>query len=206
MAKGYGQAKKKVDSPSRNGKKEYVTSKGIVITLHSMPPLIVTRVAETITFPDKPTYTIKLESGDEEVHDHDKTTLVSPEDRSAWEKYITEYSAAESETTYKILRAVLMEGVDVEIPDEQLIRWKKRQELMGIPVSEDFEEMLIHYKETEIIGGKEDMQDILNEVMKLSGITEEALKVARRSFPNTVESDARGGEGEGSGEPKPQEG
>lgn len=175
---------------------EYVTSKGIVVTLKAMPPLLVTRMASEANFPTKPTYEITTASGDIETHDHEVdpekeiNTLDSDDDRKVWADYLLETDAAEERLTMMTLNAVLMDGVVIKPDDDQITLWASRQRIIGLEVSEDPEERLMHFKETEVVGNKEDMEHILNRVMVLTGVSEEQLEKARASFPDQVEPDA----------------
>lgn len=175
---------------------EYETSSGVVVTLKAMPPLLVTRMASEVGFPDKPTYEITTAAGDVEIHEHEVdeakgiTTLESDEDKKAWDDYVKETEEAENRLTMMTLKAVLLEGVLIEPDDEQITRWASKQKIIGLTVPEDSEERLMMFKETEVVGNKEDMEFILNKVMELTGVSEEQLEKARASFQDQVEPDA----------------
>ena len=118
-------------------------------------------------------------------------------DKEVWAKYQLAYENAEEELTAKMLNAILIEGVFVEeITSAE--RWIKRQQLMGIPVSDDEEERLLHYKQSEIARSSSDIEFIMDKVMELTGVNPEDLALARSSFQDPVEPEPQAGEGEGS--------
>ena len=175
----------------------FTNSKGITVKLTGVPPLVIPMIADSIDYPEKPTYSIETVTGDVEIHEHDETTLATDEDKEVWAKYQLAYENAEEELTAKMLNAILIEGVFVEeITSAE--RWIKRQQLMGIPVSDDEEERLLHYKQSEIARSSSDIEFIMDKVMELTGVNPEDLALARSSFQDPVEPEPQAGEGEGS--------
>jgi hypothetical protein len=167
MSKNYNKPSVKKTS---DREREFTNSAGLVIKIHGLPPLEIPRLAADIEYPSVPTYTVTTATGDTETHQHDETSLTSPE----------------AELTTRILKCVLIEAVEVEITD--LEGWSKRQKLMGMPVSEDPEERMLHYKETQVIRSPEDISEVMRIAMELTGVSEEAIKAAKTSFQGGVES------------------
>jgi hypothetical protein len=181
----------KSDQPKKEKRATFVNSEGVTVHLKSIPPLTIPRISESVTFPEKPIYTITTASGDVEVHTHDETTLTTEEDKKAWEKYLLDNQEAEQELTQKILRAILIQGVVVDpavLETEEFQNWKMEQELMGIPVSDNKASMLLQYKETFLAYDQEDIQSIMSLVMELTGVDEKELALAKASFQDSVES------------------
>lgn len=170
--------------------KMHTSSTGIKITLRGLPPLVIPRLNETIVFPDKPTYEVPTEDGHVEVYEHDLESLNTDEDRAAWDKYLEDLEGAEVELTSKVIKVVLLEGIKVQPKGVEFEKWKKRQALMGMPVSDDEEEMLLHYKETRIIGTAEDIREITLIVMELTGVPKEEIDKLVASFSDSVESES----------------
>jgi hypothetical protein len=165
----------------------FTNSVGETFVLHGLPPLAIPKLAEGIKFPTKPTYTITTATGDIETHEHDATSLSSDEDKKAWAEYISKDAMADAELSSKMLTYVLVEGIVIdEIPN--LDRWLKRQKLVGIEVPEDTEERILLYKQTAVIRSTDDIQNIMQTVMNLTGVSEEAIAMARSSFPDIMES------------------
>jgi hypothetical protein len=169
---------------------EFTNSIGITVTLKGVPPLLVPRIQKSIKFPEKPTYTVKLVTGDEQTFEHDEKSLTTPEDKAAWEKYIEDQKTDEQELSQKTMNAILVEGVSLDETKLDLVRWKKRQEMIGVPVSDDVEEMLQHYKETEVVKNNADMRHIMERVMAITGVSKESIEAAKASFPGDVEPEA----------------
>lgn len=176
----------KKDSSTPSSEATWTTSKGITITLHGVPPLMIPRIAGSVKYPSKPTYTITLPGGATETHEYDTESIKTapPEDVTAWEQYLTDLDAAGKLRVARMFTAILMEGVEVDPSPEALVRWKKRQSMIGIEVSDDEEEAMEQYKETAVIGTNDDMQYIFKRVMELTGVTQEVLDQASATFPD----------------------
>jgi hypothetical protein len=167
----------------------FVNSMGITVHLQGIPPLIIPRISDSVTFPEKPTYQIETASGDFETHTHDKTTISTDEEKKAWAEYLEQNSEAEQTLASRILKAVLIEGVVVKDYSD-FENWKVRQELMGLEVSDNKERMLLHYKETQLARTEEDIESVMNLVMELTGVDPKELDLAKSSFQDTMESEA----------------
>lgn len=184
----------------------YTTTTGRTIMLSGMPPLAVQRIANSVDFPSVPTYTVELASGDTETHDHDETTLDTPEDHAAWEKYIEEQDAADDKQTEMLLKAILVKGVEVKISDEELEEWLEELEVIGLELPKNKKDQQLAYLETEIIATTYDAQQIMEIVMELTGVSEEDIEDARDSFRDTMESAEETDNGEASTDPEDTEG
>ena len=170
----------------------WTSSGGVVVTLHGIPPLLVPRVVGSVQYPSKPTYTIALPGGATETHQHDEKSIETgtDEEKAAWSKYEADLRVANGKRTERLLRAVLLEGVDVNIDEAKLRKWKKRQEIMGIEIPEDAEDLMEVYKETVLIGNVNDMAYIFKRVMELTGVTQEVLDETAATFPDRMESES----------------
>lgn len=189
MAKGKGRSVFGTDISTNINKREseFVNSAGFVFKVRGLPPLVLPRLSEGIEYPKKPTYSITTASGDIETHEHDETTLVSPEDFDAWDQYKSGMQKAEEELSNRMLTCILIEGIDID-DDIDLTRWEKRQKLMGLPVPEDFEEKLLQYKRAQVIRSAWDIQQLMQIVMRLTGVSEEVVELTKNSFPDQMES------------------
>lgn len=165
-----------------------ISSKGVPYILHGLPPLEVPDIYESVNMPTKPTYTVELAGGGTQTFDHDETTLVSDEDKATWQEYLDQVEIADSLLTERMLNAILIEGIEVE--PQNIERWKKRRKMIGLPIPEDEDELLLAYKKSEVACSKEDITDIMTSVMRLTGVSEEAMNKALRSFPDTMEPES----------------
>lgn len=183
--------KEEIEKPRTS---EWRTSRDVEIRINSLPPLLMASLEDVVEFPVKPTYSVETVAGDIEIFEHSEETIKDPatsaEDKLAWTKYKLELNLAEEKLTDITLKTVLYEGVTVVNQEEQLARWCKKRRLIGLPVPEDDEEALLEFKETEVIGTNEDMEYILAESMRLTGVSETVIEAASRSFQDPVESGA----------------
>lgn len=162
---------------------------GYKIILRGMPPLVPERVASSVEMPEVPTYEVETADGSIEVWEHDETTLTTPEDHEAWNKYQKKLAEAETLVTERLLRAILLESVEVEVDSDTLERFRRRQELIGLEPPKDEEELLLYFKETMVLRTTEDVQDLLDVVLELTGVSRKEIDALKASFPDNVESD-----------------
>jgi len=168
----------------------FVNSRGISVKLRPLPPYLIQMASTAIDKPEPPTYVVKLEGGGEEIHTHDQESILqsSQEEQTEWSKYLEKVREADQKATEVLINVVLVEGVEVEIPERE--KWIKKQKLMGLPVPEDEDELLLMFKKTQVIGNDKDIEFIIQSVMKIGGITEEDLKSVKNSFQDKLESDS----------------
>jgi hypothetical protein len=166
----------------------YITSRGIEIKLRPIPPYLIQMTSSSFEMPEPPTYTVQTEGGGIEVHKHDEASIAqsSPEEQATWIEYTEKVNAAASKASEQLMTIVLIDGVDVEIPDEN--RWLKKMSLMGITVPEDPEDRLLMYKKTELLGNPDDMAKIMELVLGLTGVNREDLNKIKNSFQDRMES------------------
>lgn len=163
--------------------KEFTNSIGNKFILQGLPPLTMPSLMESISFPNKPTYSITTATGEIETHEHDETTLQTPEDYDAWSKYEEDKQKAEQELSNRMLNCILIEGVT--LPEGiDFTRWEKRQKLMGLSIPEDEEEKLLQYKKNEVIRSADDIRELMRLVMELTGVTQEVVELTKKSFPD----------------------
>jgi hypothetical protein len=180
---------KKIEQEKDKDKHVFINSSGKSFAIQGLPPLIVPMIAGDLPKPVKPTYTIVTAAGDEEIHDHDETTLQTEEDKKAWEDYQNAMKVLEGELSNRMLTCVLVDGVDID--DEiDLKRWEKRQSLMGISVPEDPDEKLLQYKKSMVIRSSDDIVNLISAVLAITGIGREALDKARDSFQDKLEPES----------------
>jgi hypothetical protein len=167
---------------------EYINTTGIRVTLIGVPPMLIPAIADSIEFPSKPTYTVTLATGDAQIFEHDEKSLTTDEDKKAWADYKAKNNEAEDTLSRRMLKAVLLEGVIINAEMPELLKWKKRQELIGIKLSDDEDELALQYKEIAVARSKDDIENIMSMVMELTGVDREALDLAKSSFQDSMES------------------
>lgn len=168
----------------------YINSRGISMEILPLPPYLIQMASTSVTKPNPPTYTVKLEGGGEETHIHDEESIAqsSDEEKLAWEKYKQELREVEIKSTELLINVILVEAVKVEIPNRDA--WIKRQKLMGFPIPEDEEELMLMFKKTQVLGNEQDITEITRRAISLGGITEEELETVKNSFQDKVESES----------------
>ena len=179
----------KLDGGTRVIPTEFTNSAGTVFKIQGLPPLLMPQLAAGIEQPKKPTYEVITASGDVEIHEHDPKSLSTPEELAAWQEYIADLRKVEQELSERLLNCILIEGVSIP-EDVDMVRWIKRQKLMGLEVPDDEEERLLMYKRSLVIRSSEDLPKLINAVMSLTGINQEEIEKAKSSFPDIVEPDA----------------
>jgi hypothetical protein len=165
---------------------EFTNSAGVVFKICGLPPLAIPQLQDGLVVPEKPKYTITTATGDKETYDHDETTLQTDEDKLAWAKYIEEVKAMQAELTNRMLTCILIEGVIVE-DDIDLTRWESKQRLMGMKIPDDIEAKLLQYKRSAVIRSADDMKNLMDAVMALTGVSQEAIEKAKKSFQDKVQ-------------------
>jgi hypothetical protein len=176
---------------------KYITSRGDVLTLRAVPPLLIPTITAAIKFPAVPTYEVETVTGDKEIHKHEVDeekgvdTRKTPEDMEAWSKYIKERSEASNTLTENLMNAVLLEGVILPLEKIEMKKFKKKLEIMGLDFPDDDEDLIHMYKQLYIAASESDMTNILTIVMSLSGIEGEEVEASKKSFPDPMESRAQ---------------
>jgi hypothetical protein len=166
--------------------------------------------------PQKPTYVVSVLGGSIQEHEHDETTLeVTPElitetddpeekeriakertaeNKTAWGEYLnlkTEHERVLAEmhvAKTKIRNEILMEGLAIQLPEDDA--WEKRQRKLRIRIPEDAEERLLHYKTTVILKTVEDLMGFIEAITttSMSGIvSEDKVRALTNSFRNHVQ-------------------
>lgn len=194
MAKGYSNKNlervMEMVKPEPEQARKFITSRGIEVILHPVPPYLVQMATQSIQLPEVPTYEAKLEGGGVEVHKHDEVSISqsSDEEKEKWAEYKYSMIKANSEASDVILNVILLEGVEVDIPDIE--RLKRRMKLMNIQVPDDEDEQTLFYRKAYVIGSQRDAELIIKNVLELTQVTGEMLQTVEGSFRNTVESES----------------
>lgn len=182
---------KTVRIPSQNGKlptsEVFTTSKGITVKVVGVSQLWLDKLRTAVQFPEPPKYSVKTVAGDEEWHEHDETTLETPEDKQAWQEYQVAYATAEFKRNEMITKYILTQGIEVVIPEEG--DWADMMSFLGIQQSKNPVERKYDYIRTEVLGTAEDIAAVLTKVMRLTGVPEEALAEAQESFRDMLEGE-----------------
>jgi len=178
--------KKDLVKEKNKREREFVTSGGITFLLHGLPPLLIPELTGSIQYPVKPTYSVTTASGDTEIYEHDEKSLSTDEDKAAWNKYTKDLAKADAELTQMILKTTLIYGVKI-IDREPMKQWEERRALIGMLPAKSDEERDLAYKQI-CIGCQDDIAQILEIAMELTGVTAEAIEAAKSTFQGSLES------------------
>jgi len=139
---------------------------GKKLKLKPIHPALINRLSSGIAWPERPTYDREIVGGEIEKLPHNETTLETPEEFEAWEKYIAATSAAEESYFRRKVKLYIAHGVETELPE-------------GCD--------LVQYVEDECIGTMTDVLAIVKGIDKLSTIDVEALAEVERIFRDQME-------------------
>jgi hypothetical protein len=169
---------------------EWITSRGIHVTLKSIPPYLVSLAAQSVERPEVPTYTAKIAGGGEEIHFHDEVSIVqsSEAEKAEWALYKLALAEADQKANNIILDIILLEGVDIDVKDEELLI--KKLKVFNINIPDDPTERMLVIRRAYLIGCEEDATTISSLVMALTGVRIKDLNAVKSSFPDKMESDS----------------
>lgn len=191
--------------------KTYTTERGIKIRITPIP-LLLDAIRTAHPRPGPPTYT-------ENVAGQEVQVAMEPEDmaaakehnpdwyeehREAWEAYLTEKRASDANLEEKMFDAVILEAVQVDVPEGD--GWAKRLARFGVAVPDDEDERRLAYVKNVVIGGPKDIL-ALTAIAGGADVSEEALAKAEASFRSylqrnlTTELERQAGAVEGAEQP-----
>ena len=160
---------------------EYISSIGASVILRPVSPELVSGLVRSVKFPDHPTYTVTLATGETEIHEHDATTLETDEDKKAWAEYQKAYQVADEELFTKQCNVLLNRGVVNQIPQDD--EWLKRQQDEGITdIPTEPRAKRLYWILTELLGDENDTIICIIQIKKLSVLSPEVLAKAGELF------------------------
>jgi hypothetical protein len=174
--------------------RKHTSSRGAKVFFYPMPPMLMEKIevaveAEFGPRPEPPTYTILVEAtGDKETHTHTKKTLETEEDKAAWAAYEDELSIWESELSRRVLRAIQIECIKPQDPDDT--EWIEKQTFLDIKIPEGKYERHLHWIETEFVGNNDDVLACMTIPMELAGVPEKEMAAAKKLFRDSIQEKA----------------
>jgi hypothetical protein len=178
--------------------RRYTTKDGIKLELKGVPRLIVQDIPGLIekewrdkgkTLPKKPTYQIEVAGGELETYEHDETTLETDEEKRAWGLYLERDEEMGNEIASRFLKAALAMGiVSITAGKDKLAEWDEALKAMGYKLNANSSELkMMHVRMG--VHDEEDIQNILENIMAMSGIDTEVLARSRKGFRRDVEGE-----------------
>lgn len=156
----------------------WVSGKGVVVKLRPVQPLLVSKVVGSVKIPPVPTYEVKTLGGAIERHPYDADVAAeTPGGMTMWNDYLTRRRQAESEQNEKVANALFVFGTHV---DDLPTGWEAMHTAAGMDVPTEENAKRAYWLATELTGAE--VTDLIKEIMKLSGVTEEEIGEASDSF------------------------
>lgn len=171
--------------------KHYVTARNHEVIFLPMPPMLRDNIRAGLNAkwpePTEPTYEVETAAGDTEVHRHTEKSLVTDEDKVAWDAYQSEKQAWDAEFGRRFLRGLQIECIEFAEKEG----WEEKQKFLGfaIPTDNPFERRL-HYIQSEIIGDEDDVLMCFMAPMELAGMEDEQLAAAENLFRTSIRQEA----------------
>lgn len=190
----------------------FTNTNGETFQIRGLSPMVIDQIRTDIKadwdrqgkpWPVCPTYTIPAsEANEEEVHDHNATTLLVKDDlaqtktnEAVWEKYTRQLEEIESENSKRLMKKVFL-AVDCH-PDDA---WRDEMEFGGttLPAKGSGAEKYL-YVSQRVIQSFDDVAKLLTSVLGLAGIIKaEAVEAAEAAFQSLMEqATTQGSESEG---------
>ena len=202
MAKGYRKNVIAVPNESvgagSNGNRvrEIELSTGKKVRIIGVSHLYFMEVKNSVKFPEPPTYEAQTAGTAVESHVIDQTVVDdptnTPEEKEEYAaklaKYEMDFQAAQALQTERINNFLLVKGVEVDIPESEMIDWIQERELLGLEVSDKPQERKLQYIGSRVVGGLGDYAALINAVMESTGVSEDKLVEAKKLFRDFMET------------------
>lgn len=178
--------------------KTFSSFRGIAIPVKPVSQFKMNTLNDSRRVVPVPTYEVENVAGEKQIFPLDEKIAENKGRLEEWKTYLTEKKVADEWNAKKYLEFMVWEGVEVEVPDKDST-WQKDCEHFGMTVPEDPIERKLFYVYNEFFGTKEDMQNLVIEIMTISQVDEEAVAKLRDTFRSGVQrpSDQVNGKGKG---------
>lgn len=151
--------------------------KGERIGVFKVSPSLVQKVIQSVKLPRRPTYETRTFSGRVEVHPMDELVAQqTPGYQGLWDQYVEDKNEAEAERNERLATVLLSRGTRYTLPTG----WEEEHEALGLVLPTEPNARRAHYLSVEM--DPADLNDLVKEVLRLTGITEEKIKEAEASF------------------------
>lgn len=168
----------------------FVNSAGESYEVLGVPPLMLDKIRVTVEFPSVPQYETEIVGGGKQYQDYNETMIETDDERKIWDEYQTKLKAAQRELQEKQLKLFFGKGIKIDETDEQ--EWLDEQSYFGIEVPTNPIGRRVHYVETHVVRNVDDMQRLIEEIMRETGLRPEVLQQARKMFQSSLQGKASG--------------
>lgn len=157
---------------------EWRSSKGVVVKIRPVQPLLISKVVASVKIPQTPVYEVRTLGGAIERHPYDADVAAeTPGGLTLWNDYLTRRRQAESEQNEKVANALFVFGTHV---DDLPTGWEDMHIAAGIDVPTEANAKRAYWLATEL--SAYEVTALIKAIMKLSGVTEEEIGEAGDSF------------------------
>lgn len=167
----------------------FTTSEGVKIRLKPVDVLKVQTTIRSVEDPPRPTYIeyIGFNKRPNEVEIKDEETAKQVENgEELWRAYQEALDDASSKRTDKSLRIIFLTGTEVPDNDDWVTeKWLAYMDFMGLEIPEIREYAWVTYLLTNYSG--EEILQLSQKIMRLTGVPEEILQVAEETFQSAVQ-------------------
>lgn len=167
----------------------FVTRNGIRIKLHPVDPMTLKKAQDSVKTPKRPTYMAVTASGKKEEFPLDEVSAEQvPNGRQRWLAYMEDRIEAMGQKNDNLVRTIFYYGT--ELPDGMPMDWVEEQAALGMELpshtNPKIQEGLLraHYLATHL--NKTDLGNLIQAIMRQSGVSEEDIQEAEDSFRGEV--------------------
>lgn len=141
-------------------------------------PSLVQRVISSVKLPPRPVYETKTFSGRVETHPMDEVSAAqTPGGDGIWQQYLEDKKEANLKRNERLAAVLFSRGTEYTLPNNQ---WESEHEALGIEVPTEPGLKRAHFLATEL--EPEDINDLITEILRLTGVTEDKIKEAEATF------------------------
>lgn len=160
--------------------KTFVSSRGITLNLRLVSRFKIDAVRSSAEVVEPPTYVMNV-VGQDVHYPLDETIAKNKGRMDEWNEYLNKKKIAGQVAAKHFSELLVYEGVDVDVPDENS-DWQKQSERFGIKVPADPVERKMLYVFNELVGTKEDLENLIVQILSVSQVEEEVIQRIRDSF------------------------
>lgn len=169
--------------------RSFTTSLGVQVWIGPMPPMMPILAEKAVraewvergkALPVKPTYETDV-MGEKQIHEHDETTLDTPEEKATWAEYQRLLGELNSEVVNLTFEECVRNCMRFDIQPHWPQMYKRLR-----PPSDPIEQMDF-YARAAVIGSRDDVETIMRIASELTGVDARLLSAVEDSFPDNVE-------------------
>jgi hypothetical protein len=169
---------------------EYTLASGLIVRVRRIKPLLLQTITNSIKVPARPTYTVTTMSGNTEEHPLDEISAQDNErDQARYNAWLMARREALEERERLLINAMLRFGLSYKMPAsgpiyDEFAEWMSLMGELGVMMPMDPERQFFEFIKAEL--DADDITQLVKLITNASGVSEEAIEEAEKSFPDTV--------------------